>query len=86
MKFRITIPNDYNSEADSRQLAEWCKRAGIKPADEVIFDVAGSAWPGAEVIGVGDFSRTFEAPAAPPVDSQNWPPLWVEEITEQEGI
>lgn len=84
MKFRATIPNDYHSEADSRVLALWCEAHGIACDEAAIFEAAESVWPGAEVVEVGDFHRIFEAPAAPPIDSEDWPPLWTE--AEQQAV
>lgn len=46
---------------------------------EAIFEAALDAWPEALLVSApDDWSQLVEAPAPPPEDSDDWPPLWVE--------
>ena len=77
MRFRATIPNDYNSGADAAELTNWCESHGIDPPTaSAIFDALESAWPEAEPTDdIGDWHIIFDAPMAPP-PSADVPPLW----------
>jgi len=77
MKFRLTIPNDCGSRDDYAALAEWCRQHECPEEEAAVFERALAVWRDAEPIEVEDWSRICEAPAAPPANSAEWPPLWI---------
>lgn len=75
--YRITLPHDYNSEADNAALE--CQFPGLagEELDDAAFEEISRLWPGLKMVRPIDFGGIFESATPPPADLPRW--AWVEE-------
>ena len=84
-RYRLTVPNDYDSSADFATLATWCNARGREADCDFAFDAADAAWPEATRIdATSDWSQIFESPTPPPTESEDFPPLWCEPLEDED--
>lgn len=79
--YRISTPNDYNSDADWASLEEQFPGLEGEELQSSAFEEIHRLWPGLELIEATDFGGIFEAATPPPDELPRW--AWVSEEEEE---
>ena len=75
--FRISLPNDYNSEADYAELEAQFPDLSGDELEVAAFEEIHRLWPGLKMVRAIDFGGIFKSATSPPDSLPRW--AWVEE-------